>query len=386
VTCTFLGSKTWEKRFDLRLPGRLFASGFDVSEPVNLSDAESFGALALASHRSVTSRLEHIGLAVHRVEPLGVDMHGTPIVAESNTVVIPFPVANHRARRDVRVEGRRIELSPGARLVDMVSLPVRAFEVLLDADAPQALARPVRFGVDAVTRSELPRSWEIAPDAFSGRAHVRKIALTPPDTRDARLFADVQGEGVLRVHELSATDACALRGYENPRPLANGLFLYENPHALSRAYTVSRTIPLDDPVVIRRELIEWRPEDLGTRAVVSSTASIPEHLDRGIVESASFGQRASEIVVQANGASTLLVVNDRFDPDWRATIDGAAAPILEVNGLVRGVIVPEGRHRVRMEYRIPASVWAGALLSILGVVLAFFAPSVVRRLATNAGH
>jgi hypothetical protein len=50
-------------------------------------------------------------------------------------------------------------------------------------------------------------------------------------------------------------------------------------------------------------------------------------------------------------APGLLVVNEVFDPYWRAAVDGRAAPVLRANYLLRGVPVPAGRHRVALVYR-----------------------------------
>jgi hypothetical protein len=85
---------------------------------------------------------------------------------------------------------------------------------------------------------------------------------------------------------------------------------------------------------------------------------------------------AIEVRVRAR-AEAVLVVADTFSPGWRATVDGDEAEILRVYGLVRGVIVAEGEHVVRMEYR-PAPLARGFLLSLVGVVLAGLALALPR--------
>lgn len=306
-----------------------------------------------------------------------VEIREARLALNAEEVVYDVPVASYRDRPMSRVDGDRIWMSPEGRLGDHMHLPLRAFDVVLDARAPEPLGGPVRFGFEAATSNDLPRSWEIAPGAFPGRT-VHQIALLPPDIRDAKLFVHVAGDHPLVVNELSATDACAVREYREPRRLANGLFLYENPRALPRAYAVAETVPLTDLVEIRRELLGWKREDLGTKAVV--TGDTPPGLRRGVVEHASFAQRTNDLVVRAEDGPTLLVVNDRFDPDWVATVDGADVSILRVNGLVRGVVVPEGTHRVHLEYRAPLAVWLGAALALLGALLAWFAaPWALRR-------
>jgi hypothetical protein len=77
------------------------------------------------------------------------------------------------------------------------------------------------------------------------------------------------------------------------------------------------------------------------------------------------------------GTRAVLVVADAHDAGWRATVDGAAAPVLPVYGLVRGVIVPAGDHVVRMRYRPPGFVW-GVVLSLFGLLLTGTALALAR--------
>jgi len=72
-----------------------------------------------------------------------------------------------------------------------------------------------------------------------------------------------------------------------------------------------------------------------------------------------------EVVAEADGPG-LLVVNDAYWPGWTARIDGAAAPVLAADVLVRGVPFPAGRHQVVMRYEPPEVAW-GLGLSAIGL-------------------
>lgn len=64
----------------------------------------------------------------------------------------------------------------------------------------------------------------------------------------------------------------------------------------------------------------------------------------------------------------VLVLLDAFAEGWTARLeDGTELPILRANGLVRAVVLPEGRHLVTFAYRTPYLL-AGMLLSLLGVL------------------
>ena len=74
-----------------------------------------------------------------------------------------------------------------------------------------------------------------------------------------------------------------------------------------------------------------------------------------------------DIEVRANTErKRLLVVNEQHTDDWRVTIDDQPAPLLRVNYLVQGVVLPPGEHRVRFQYDPPAFRW-GVGLSLAGL-------------------
>ena len=75
-------------------------------------------------------------------------------------------------------------------------------------------------------------------------------------------------------------------------------------------------------------------------------------------------------------APGILVLTDMYYPGWTARVDdNSPTPALCVNHILRGVVVPEGAHTVRFDYR-PTSLYWGAAVS-LGAFLALVAWSVV---------
>ena len=70
-----------------------------------------------------------------------------------------------------------------------------------------------------------------------------------------------------------------------------------------------------------------------------------------------------ELDVRAHG-SALLVASETEYPGWQAWVDGRETPIHRVDVALRGVVVADGAHRVRMEFR-PGILWVG-----LGVTMA----------------
>ena len=75
------------------------------------------------------------------------------------------------------------------------------------------------------------------------------------------------------------------------------------------------------------------------------------------------------VVVQALAeAPALLVLADQWYTGWEATVDGAPAPLVRVNAVLRGVPLTPGQHEIVFEFRPPALL-LGGVLSILGLAL-----------------
>jgi hypothetical protein len=85
----------------------------------------------------------------------------------------------------------------------------------------------------------------------------------------------------------------------------------------------------------------------------------------------SYQPSSLELAVAAS-APALLVASETEYPGWHASIDGQPAPIHRVDLALRGIPVPAGSHRVRMEFRpviLPISL--GISLATLALLLVF---------------
>jgi uncharacterized membrane protein YfhO len=77
---------------------------------------------------------------------------------------------------------------------------------------------------------------------------------------------------------------------------------------------------------------------------------------------------ADRLLIRANLLCPgMVILSDTYFPGWRARVDRKAAQIYEVNGAMRGVMVPAGLHSVTMRYR-PASVIVGGALTLVGIL------------------
>ena len=88
---------------------------------------------------------------------------------------------------------------------------------------------------------------------------------------------------------------------------------------------------------------------------------------------AGFGYNYADFTVKRKSAG-FLVYMDRFHPRWRASIDGKQVRIYRANGQFKGVLVPEGNHDVKFEYRDPVlklALAVSTLAHLLGAALLF---------------
>lgn len=67
-----------------------------------------------------------------------------------------------------------------------------------------------------------------------------------------------------------------------------------------------------------------------------------------------YSAKTMEISVKTSAAAVLLL-NERWHPDWQVMVDGAPAKLLRANHLMRGVAVAAGEHRVVFRFVPPAN-------------------------------
>jgi hypothetical protein len=195
----------------------------------------------------------------------------------------------------------------------------------------------------------------------------------------------VQSSTALRDVALSLESACS-RGGQPDHYLGNGLWLHRESAALPRVYSVQRLIWASGVMPAARLLADSPELEPGKTAIVDPAGTmLPERFGEARIERQRFADRQVEVTVEAARGGSFLVVNDRFDPRWRATVDGRPTPIYRANAIVRGLVVPEGRHIVRLWYAAPPSVYLGALCAILGLLAALALPALDARARRAAG-
>jgi hypothetical protein len=165
-------------------------------------------------------------------------------------------------------------------------------------------------------------------------------------------------------------------------PIFNGSsepsYLYENPCVAPRAYVAGNVFYSSDA---RQTLTRMSAPDFDERnEVVLATNSAAQRVRRSGLETHPYFERpAGRVVILYRHPNAVrlsaefprpgyVVLLDRFDPNWHATVDGREVPILRADHLFRAVYSQAGRHQIYFYYR-QEGLKAGLVVSI--VTLAF---------------
>lgn len=157
-------------------------------------------------------------------------------------------------------------------------------------------------------------------------------------------------------------------GWEQVFEGQSGLKVFRNPSPLPRVRTVHEAVGIHRAGALLQWIQDARWDPARTGALLGPAPSLEQCSSPDEVSISH--READQISLRARmSCRGLVIVADTFFPGWGATVDGRSAPIHEVYGAVRGVIVDSGEHVVEMRYR-PWSVYLGAMLTVLGVLIA----------------
>jgi hypothetical protein len=89
----------------------------------------------------------------------------------------------------------------------------------------------------------------------------------------------------------------------------------------------------------------------------------------GTVEYKSYAPK--NIVLEAKaGAPSVLLLNDKFDPQWQVFVDGKPAELLRCNFIMRGVYLTPGTHTVEFKFIVPnRPLYISLAAIVFGIVL-----------------
>lgn len=285
------------------------------------------------------------------------------------TMRLPWPMSTH--------VGLVLEGGDGAE-------PRASIDVITRGGAASSYAIPAR-------PTQPPVTVAAYPGATSGGGAIMAVVELDRRRRLDQLTIANPASVSLRVSRITLFDAPRASSFRVGPELLPGrtphferradhgdVVVYENTRALPRAFLVAEWMELPWPATLSAvqggTLPDGSPFDPRSRALVEPGHAVElppsQPPTTGPVGTASItSDRDLEVEVEVDAhRSALLILADTWYPGWRARVDGADAPMLRADGVLRAVAVPAGSHVVSFRYR-PASLLAGCILALAGVLL-----------------
>jgi hypothetical protein len=183
---------------------------------------------------------------------------------------------------------------------------------------------------------------------FVTRSGARYVVLPTPPRPGAVPLATLRGVEQLKLYDL---DPAAARAYVVPDALIGPSIPWQIEGLFQDQFDPRRGILVSDPP----------PPPVGTPgpSVPASATIVDDALNRVVVRAG----------LPADGYLALL---DSYDPSWKVTVDGQAAPLMRANGLFRAVHLTRGEHTVSFQYRPPTLVVGAAISAAAALSLALW--------------
>ncbi|HXR49394.1 MAG TPA: hypothetical protein VN784_18310 [Candidatus Limnocylindrales bacterium] len=126
----------------------------------------------------------------------------------------------------------------------------------------------------------------------------------------------------------------------------------------------------------------WRTVLVSTPLPASPTINTTNE-NSGTVEFKGYAPKDLVFNTRAEGPSVLLL-NDKYDPNWHVFVDGKPAPLLRCNFIMRGVYLTPGVHTVEFKFSLPLDLLYVSLSAIgVGILLCGFLMVSTRRMSSK---
>jgi hypothetical protein len=187
--------------------------------------------------------------------------------------------------------------------------------------------------------------------------------IETPDASEASTVAICRAAG-------EPDDRPAFAAYSVQLQLADiqqGVWIYENPNVLPRAYAVHRVeVAAGENLLGRMSSPDFNPwttalleEPLPAEQAASLAAAPLRSPSAARIE--RYEPHRVEVVAEMQDPG-LLVLSDTYYPGWEVTVDGSDAVLLRTNYALRGVYLPAGVHQVVFRF-VPTVFRTGLIVA-----------------------
>lgn len=147
--------------------------------------------------------------------------------------------------------------------------------------------------------------------------------------------------------------------------------VYENRNCLPRVFPVQKLEPTENIQEVKRrfELLEFNPAESALVSRKDLNKIVRADFSKGRAVISSYGADRISIDTDFENGPGFVVLSDQYFPGWKAYVNGKETPVYCVDGLLRGVVVPQGKNVVEFWYR-PWKVYAAGIAGLLALGLA----------------
>ena len=256
---------------------------------------------------------------------------------------------------------------PGLNRIDILLAPGAASE---DSTIQFRLWRDVIDG-DLVAEAEIPVTPTDVPEPHT-------IYFAPvADSAGQSFVWGISGDQKTAVCTVGPDQNLAFTAYGTQlifRAERDGIWIYENPNTLPRAYLVhhAETVPVDQLL----ERVTDTDFDFYHSVLLTSPLTGEQNGQlaaqpiraQGEVVIIDYGLHRVDLNVTA-GQPSILILADANYPGWEVSVNGTEQEIHEVNGVFRGIFLPAGTHAISFQFR-PVTLYWGIGLASLSIALA----------------
>ena len=149
--------------------------------------------------------------------------------------------------------------------------------------------------------------------------------------------------------------------------------LYVNPDALGNAWAVDSLLVLDNPDELLNKLKDTDISKIALGLKNSAPKDLPKIFEsKDLIEIEKFKNSSSHLTYKYNALSDQLIVFSEiyYPSGWEVFVDGEKSNFFDVNYLLRGMLIPKGKHKIDF-YFSPKIVNTGINIRIITIIITF---------------
>ncbi|MDA8630740.1 YfhO family protein [Flavobacteriaceae bacterium] len=149
--------------------------------------------------------------------------------------------------------------------------------------------------------------------------------------------------------------------------------LYVNPEALGNAWAVDSLLVLDNPDELLNKLKDTDISKIALGLKNSTPKDLPKIFDsKDLIKIEKVKNSSAHLTYNYNALSDQLIVFSEiyYPSGWEVFVDGDKSNFFDVNYLLRGMLIPKGKHKIEF-YFSPKIVNTGINIRIITIIITF---------------